>query len=64
MVTETLICLFGKRVLCVIFGARGNYTKIPILNAVTCFVLGGSCLANGFPGGQNWDLKLLMHEHS
>ena len=36
MVTETLICLFGKRVLCVIFGVRANYTKIPIMNAVSC----------------------------
>ena len=51
MVTETLIRLFGKRVLCVIFGIRANYTKIPILNAVTCFMLGGNCLANGVPGG-------------
>ena len=47
MVTETLIYLFHKRVLCVTFGVRANYTKIPILYAVTCFVLGGSCLANG-----------------
>ena len=51
MVTETLICLFGKCVLSVIFGVRANYTKIPILNAVTCFVLEGRCLANGFAGG-------------
>ena len=51
MVTETLICLFGKSVLCVIFGVRANYTKIPIMYAVTFFVLGGSCLADGFPGG-------------
>ena len=64
MVTETLICLFSKRVFCVIFGVGANYTKIPILNAVTGFVLGGNCLANGFRGGQNWDVKLFMHDHS
>ena len=51
MVTETLICVSGKRVVCAIFGVRANYTKIAILNAVTCFVLGGGCLANGFPSG-------------
>ena len=42
VVTETLGCLFGKRVLCVTFGVRANDTTIPILYAVTCFVLGGS----------------------
>ena len=42
MITEMLICLFDAHVLCVIFGVRANYTKIPILNAETCFVLGGS----------------------
>ena len=41
MVTETLIYLFGKCGLCVIFGVRAKYTKIPILNAVNHFVLGG-----------------------
>ena len=51
VVTETLICPFGKHVLCVIFGVRADYTTIPILYAVTCFVLGGSCLANSFLGG-------------
>ena len=51
MVTETPLYLFGKHVLCVTFGVRADYTKIPILYAVTCFVLGGSCLANSFLGG-------------
>ena len=36
MVTEPLICLFGKCVLCGIFAVRANYTKIPILHAVSC----------------------------
>ena len=36
MGTETLIYVFGKRVLCVIFGVTADYTKIPIVNAVAC----------------------------
>ena len=51
MVTQTFICLFGQRVLCVIFGVMVDYTKIPILYAITCVVLGGSCLGMGFPDG-------------
>ena len=44
MVTETLIRLFGKCVLGVTFGVRANYTKIPMMNAISRFVVGGSCL--------------------
>ena len=59
MVKEPLICLFRKCVLCVIFGVKAKYTKIPILYAVTCFMHGGSCLANSFPGVNTGIFNLL-----
>ena len=51
MAAEPFIFLFGNCVLRVVFGVRAHYTKIPILNAVTYFVLREASLANSLAGG-------------